>query len=99
MRTIPSRPRRSDLTAQVLLTRQDFADRRRYVNARQTLLALLAAGVVPVINENDTIATEEIRSDGPSAAHTAGLRRPAALRQRAADAARAARGRRRAGDQ
>ena len=48
-------------TAQILLTRQDFADRRRYVNARQTLLALLADGVVPVINENDTIATEEIQ--------------------------------------
>jgi glutamate 5-kinase len=47
--------------AQILLTRQDFADRRRYVNARQTLLALLADGVVPVINENDTIATEEIQ--------------------------------------
>ncbi|HEV2359059.1 MAG TPA: glutamate 5-kinase [bacterium] len=48
-------------TAQVLLTRQDFADRRRYVNARQTLLALLDGGVVPVINENDTIATDEIQ--------------------------------------
>lgn len=47
--------------AQILLTRQDFADRRRYVNARQTLLALLADGVVPVINENDTIATDEIQ--------------------------------------
>jgi len=47
--------------AQVLLTRQDFADRRRYVNARQTLLALLDCGAVPVINENDTVATAEIR--------------------------------------
>ncbi|HET7264799.1 MAG TPA: glutamate 5-kinase [bacterium] len=47
--------------AQILLTRQDFEDRRRYVNARQTLLALLAEGVVPVINENDTIATDEIQ--------------------------------------
>lgn len=47
--------------AQILLTRHDFADRRRYVNARQTLLALLADGVVPVINENDTIATDEIQ--------------------------------------
>jgi glutamate 5-kinase len=48
-------------TAQVLLTRQDFADRRRYVNARRTLEALLDCGAVPVINENDTIATEEIQ--------------------------------------
>ncbi|HEV2439189.1 MAG TPA: glutamate 5-kinase [bacterium] len=47
--------------AQILLTRQDFADRRRHVNARHTLLALLADGVVPVINENDAIATEEIQ--------------------------------------
>ncbi len=47
--------------AQILLTRQDFADRRRYVNARHTLLALLADGIVPVINENDTIATDEIQ--------------------------------------
>jgi glutamate 5-kinase len=47
--------------AQILLTRQDFADRRRYVNARHTLLALLADRIVPVINENDTIATDEIQ--------------------------------------
>ncbi len=47
--------------AQVLLTRNDLADRRRYLNARNTLAALLDFGVVPIINENDTIATEEIR--------------------------------------
>ncbi len=47
--------------AQVLLTRDDLADRRRYLNARNTLEALLAYDVVPIINENDTIATEEIR--------------------------------------
>jgi len=47
--------------AQVLLTREDFADRRRHVNARHTLLALLADRIVPVINENDTIATDEIQ--------------------------------------
>jgi glutamate 5-kinase len=47
--------------AQVLLTRDDLADRRRYLNARNTLEALLGYGVVPIINENDTIATEEIR--------------------------------------
>ncbi len=46
---------------QVLLTRQDFAGRRQYVNARQTLLALLADRVVPIVNENDTVATEEIQ--------------------------------------
>jgi glutamate 5-kinase len=47
--------------AQVLLTRDDLADRRRYLNARNTLEALLHYGIVPIINENDTIATEEIR--------------------------------------
>ena len=48
-------------TAQVLLTRADLASRRRYLNARSALWALLQQGVVPVINENDTVATEEIR--------------------------------------
>jgi glutamate 5-kinase len=47
--------------AQVLLTREDLADRRRYLNARNTLEALLDYGIIPIINENDTIATEEIR--------------------------------------
>jgi glutamate 5-kinase len=47
--------------AQVLLTRADLADRRRYLNSRNTLAALLAQRIVPVINENDTVATEEIR--------------------------------------
>ncbi|MBE0699221.1 MAG: glutamate 5-kinase, partial [Anaerolineaceae bacterium] len=47
--------------AQVLLTRADFGDRRRYLNARNTFEALLKHGVVPIVNENDTIATEEIR--------------------------------------
>lgn len=47
--------------AQVLLTRRDIVRRRSYLNARGTLLALLSAGVVPVVNENDTVATEEIR--------------------------------------
>lgn len=47
--------------AQVLLTREDMADRRRYLNARTTLLTLLGYGVVPVINENDTVAVEELR--------------------------------------
>ncbi len=47
--------------AQVLLTRSDLADRRRYLNSRNTLAALLSQGVIPVVNENDTVATEEIR--------------------------------------
>lgn len=46
--------------SQILLTRQDFDDRKRYLNARNTLLKLLEIGVVPIINENDTVATEEI---------------------------------------
>ncbi|MEP6677988.1 MAG: glutamate 5-kinase [Betaproteobacteria bacterium] len=48
-------------TAQVLLTHEDLADRRRYLNARTTLTTLLALGVVPIINENDTVTTDEIR--------------------------------------
>lgn len=48
-------------TAQVLLTHDDLAARDRYLNARSTLRTLLSLGVVPVINENDTVATEEIR--------------------------------------
>jgi glutamate 5-kinase len=48
-------------TAQVLLTRDDLADRRRYLNARSTLCTLLGLGVIPVINENDTVATDELR--------------------------------------
>ena len=47
--------------AQILLTRPDFADRRRFLNARNTFEALLMHGVVPIVNENDTLATEEIR--------------------------------------
>ena len=48
-------------TAQVLLTHADLADRQRYLNARSTLLTLLSLGIIPVINENDTVVTEEIR--------------------------------------
>ncbi len=47
--------------AQVLLTRDDFSDRLRYLNARNTLQTLLRFGVVPIINENDTVAVDEIR--------------------------------------
>jgi glutamate 5-kinase len=47
--------------AQILLTHDDLSDRQRYLNARSTMLTLLELGVIPVINENDTVATEEIR--------------------------------------
>ena len=46
--------------AQVLLTHEDLSDRQRYLNAKSTLLTLLELGVFPVVNENDTVATEEI---------------------------------------
>ncbi len=48
-------------TAQILLTHEDLADRHRYLNARSTLVTLLALGVVPIVNENDTVVTDEIR--------------------------------------
>ena len=47
--------------AQVLLISSDFSDRRRYLNSRNTLAALLSQRIVPIVNENDTVATEEIR--------------------------------------
>src|SRR5438445_3014804 len=47
--------------AQVLLTREDLANRARFLNSRHTLTALLEYGVVPIINENDTVAVDEIR--------------------------------------
>lgn len=48
-------------TAQILLTHADLADRERYLNARSTLTTLLGLGIVPVINENDTVVTDEIK--------------------------------------
>ena len=48
-------------TGQVLVTLEDTADRRRYLNSRATMETLLGAGVVPIVNENDTVATDEIR--------------------------------------
>ncbi len=47
--------------AQVLVTLEDSADRRRYLNSRATLEQLLKLGAVPIVNENDTVATDEIR--------------------------------------
>ncbi|MCD8340246.1 MAG: glutamate 5-kinase, partial [Burkholderiales bacterium] len=49
------------LCAQLLLTHADFANRERYLNARHTIMALLKRDVVPVINENDTVITDEIK--------------------------------------
>ncbi len=48
-------------SAQILLTHEDLTSRIRYLNARSTLMTLLELGVIPIINENDTVATEEIR--------------------------------------
>ena len=48
-------------TAQILLTHDDLADRKRYLNARSTMTTLLELGVVPIINENDTVVTDEIK--------------------------------------
>ncbi len=60
---------------QILLTREDFSNRKRFLNIRNTFHALLNLGVIPIVNENDTVATEEIRfGDNDSlAAQVAGL--------------------------
>jgi len=60
---------------QILLTRDDIADRRRYLNARNTLNVLLDKGIIPIINENDTVAYEEIKfgENDTLAAMVAGL--------------------------
>ncbi len=47
--------------AQILLTHEDLADRHRYLNARSTMFTLLDLGVIPIVNENDTVVTDEIR--------------------------------------
>ena len=49
------------IVAQVLLTKDDFQERLRYLNCRNTLLTLLSLGVIPIINENDTVAVDEIK--------------------------------------
>ncbi len=48
-------------TAQVLLTHDDLSDRRRYLNARSTIQSIIGLGAIPIINENDTVVTDEIR--------------------------------------
>jgi len=47
--------------AQILLTREDFSDRKKYINSKNTIITLLSYGIIPVINENDTVATDEIK--------------------------------------
>lgn len=47
--------------AQILLTREDFSDRKKYINSKNTIITLLSYGIVPVINENDTVTTDEIK--------------------------------------
>ncbi len=62
MQTYADTFRRHGLTTgQILLTREDFRERGRYLNARNTVLALFRHGVVPVVNENDTVAVDEIK--------------------------------------
>jgi glutamate 5-kinase len=53
--------RHREVVAQILLTHEDLAHRRRFLNARNTLLTLLRLGIVPIINENDTVAVDEIK--------------------------------------
>jgi len=52
---------RGENVAQILLTRDDLSNRRRYLNARNTIMTLLDYGIVPIINENDTVVVDEIR--------------------------------------
>jgi len=51
----------SKKVAQILLTRDDFSDHERYINSKNTIHTLLSYGIIPVINENDTVATDEIK--------------------------------------
>ncbi|HUL38155.1 MAG TPA: glutamate 5-kinase, partial [Thermodesulfobacteriota bacterium] len=53
--------RYQQMVAQVLLTHDDLSHRRRFLNARNTLLTLLGLGIIPIINENDTVAVDEIK--------------------------------------
>lgn len=53
--------RHNKKVGQILLTRDDFSDRKRYINSRNTIIALLSFKVIPIINENDTVATDELK--------------------------------------
>ena len=53
--------RHQQTVAQILLTHDDLSHRKRFINARNTLLALLKLGIIPIINENDTVAVDEIK--------------------------------------
>lgn len=53
--------KRNYLVGQILLTQEDFDDRRRYLNIKYTIDALISKGVIPIVNENDTVSTEEIK--------------------------------------
>src|SRR5512136_268181 len=53
--------RHQQMVAQILLTHDDLSHRRRFLNARNTLLTLLELGIIPIINENDTVVVEEIK--------------------------------------
>lgn len=64
----------NQLVAQVLITREDLADRKRFINARNTLTELVKMGVIPIINENDTVSSEEVRfGDNDSLAALVGV--------------------------
>ena len=60
--------RHAIVCAQILLTHEDLANRMRYLNARRTIQTLLAMNAVPIVNENDTVITEEIRADNDTLA-------------------------------
>src|SRR4030067_878465 len=53
--------RHQQMVAQILLTHDDLSDRRRFLNARNTLLSLIELGIIPIINENDTVVVDEIK--------------------------------------
>lgn len=66
--------RNNQIAAQILLTREDLADRQRYLNARNTMMTLLTDGITPIVNENDTVAIDEIKvGDNDTLAALVGL--------------------------
>ena len=74
---------RGIIVGQVLLTRHDTGHRESYLHARHTFERLLAMGTVPIVNENDTVAVEEIRfGDNDTLAALVATRRPGSMRER-----------------